>query len=137
VLPQPRHARVETLVGDLAQSQVEPHVLVGQPEALGELGDVVREKYSLTGRPERQPDVGRTHDLTGQLTQRLTDLRTEDGTAQLAQHAGHLTRELLSLGRQRVAHRPGDMLGDRVDDRLPDGQRVLDPFGPAPGRGGG
>jgi len=134
VLPQPRHPGEQPLVRALAQCEVQADVLVGEPQALGELRHVVRDQYRLAGRSQRQADVGGADHLAGELAQRLTDLGAEDRAAELAEHAAHRAGQLLRLGGQCAAHGSGDVLGDRVDDRLPDRQGVLHPLGPAPGR---
>src|SRR3546814_16503814 len=58
------------------------------------------DQHGLTGRAERQADVGAADDLAGELTERLTDLGAEDRTAELAQHRSEEhTSELQSLMR--------------------------------------
>ena len=66
------------------------------------------------------------------------DLAAEHRAAGLAEHARSAGRpsRCASCG-QRVAHRRHDVLGDRLDELLPDVDGLLDPLGAAPGRGRG
>ena len=84
--------------------------------------------------PDREPDVGRRDDLLGEAADGLADLLAEHRAAELVQHAEHRAGHRLGLGRQRLAHRGDDALGDRLDQLLPRGHARLDPLGAAPCR---
>ena len=121
VRAQPRHVREQPLVGGLAQREVEQHVVVGHVEALGERGDVGRAAARpCRPGPSGQADVGGAEHLAGEPAERLPDLAAEHRAAGLAEHPDQRAGHRLGLLGHRVAHRGHDVLGDRLDEHLPD-----------------
>lgn len=139
--------REEAGVGGLAQGEEQPDLLERHVQPVGELGDVPRHQRGRGLRDERQPDVGQPEHLAGQRAGRLTDLHAEHQRTELAHHRGgveraaaHPRRQREALGqlaRELVGERGGQGGGhgrrDRLGERPPRRQRLLDPLGAGQG----
>ena len=116
---QPRHVAEEPLVGRLAQGHVEPHLVLGDLQALAVRGDVGRDERGGAGRAERQADVAGGEHLGGERAERLAELAAEDGAADRGQHRRHRAELGAHLLGHQVAHRADHPGGDRVAQLAP------------------
>jgi hypothetical protein len=132
VRPQPGDVAEQPVVRRLAQGQVEPYLVVGDPQPLTERGHIRRQQGRLPGRPQRQPDVSGAHHLAAQLPERLADLATEHQRAHLLQHAQKRPGHAAHLLGQRAAHRSDHPRCHRLDQLGPRRQGQLDPPAAAP-----
>lgn len=125
----------EPLVSGLAQGQIQPDLVLGDAQVLGERLDVQRQQRRLARRGQRQPDVRRADDLAREHAHGLPDLLAEHGASHGAHHADQRARHVTHLLGQHIAHGGAHPLRDRVHELLPRGQRRLDPLRAAPGHG--
>lgn len=130
---QPPRRAEQARVRELADRQVDPDLVDGDVEALGEGGDVLRHQGGLLVVEERDPDVAAGHDLGRELPDDLSELHREQGAADAphdatgtAEHAPELLGRLLvdDLG-EGVGDARRDGLGDLAPDRHRRGRPLL------------
>jgi hypothetical protein len=146
---QPADVAEEAVVGGLAQRDVQPHLVGGQLQALGEPREVRRQQRPDAGA-ERQADVAGGQHLRAERAEPLPDLPAEHHAADPAQHPAEPARtaeraqrpqrtglpEGTGVPGQERAHRLHHAARDRVAQPLPRRQRRGDPLQPAPPCGG-
>ena len=117
---EPRHVREQPLVGGLAEGEIEPDVVLGHVEALGEGGDVGRQQRGPAGGREREPDVGGAEHLGGETAERLADLAAEHRAAGLADETRNGPAIALASSGSAWPIAADHVLGHRLDELLPD-----------------
>ena len=133
---QPRHVREQPLVGGLAQREVEEHVVLGRRR------DRRRRRATFAGSSAAVPSGPRGRPMSEALSTSPASPPSAWPTwlpniAPPAWPSRPISGPAIccASGGQRVAHRGHDVLGDRLDEHLPDVDGLLDPLGAAPGRG--
>ncbi|OEI69241.1 hypothetical protein Cus16_1080 [Curtobacterium sp. ER1/6] len=112
VQPEPLRRPEEPRVRELPDRQVDADLVLGDVEALGELGDVLRQEHRDLLVEERDADVATRDDLLRELTDDLAELDREQGTA----HAAHRLRDVAEHGLELLRRALVDRLGEGVRD---------------------